>query len=257
MFLSSLAPMRQLVADVLVVAAMLCTLSSAFAQAEEETPKAPVGRLNFEAADLPEANVEVDLSQDMFRDLFGIGDAAIAGVAEALLNSPKTGDGAQAMSVAAEQAEALRQIIQLAGNVVHEVHVRVYENMSEDSTGDFMTRYKPFEEQLSAGNWETLARVRKEDEMVRVAAIRDSGALRGLFVVATDGNGLVLANVVCDVSPENVKLLMSAATKIGLENGLAREIEIKFRRQMDAIGADRAPRAEPDAPPRSPETPKK
>ena len=53
----------------------------------------PTGRLDFEAANLPTANVEVDLSQAMFKDLFGIGDAAIAGVAEA---SSIAGDGTDA-----------------------------------------------------------------------------------------------------------------------------------------------------------------
>src|SRR5262245_49446149 len=114
MFLPSFAPARQLAADVLVVAAMLCTFTSAYAQAEEAASQAPIGRLNFEAANLPEANVEVDLSQEMFRDIFGIGDAAIAGVVEALQKSPDQGDAAKATQMAAQQAEALRQIIQLA-----------------------------------------------------------------------------------------------------------------------------------------------
>ena len=35
----------------------------------------------------------------------------------------------------------------------------------------------------------------------------------------------MFANAVCDVSPENVKKLTSAATKIGLENGLKQAIE--------------------------------
>src|SRR5688572_24776280 len=176
MFLPSHAPMRQLAADVLVVAAMLGTFASAYAQADEPTPTAPVGRLNFEAADLPEANVEVDLSQEMFRDLFGIGDAAVAGISEALLDVPQHGVTAKATQIAAQQAEALRQIIQLAGNVVREVHVRVY----EDLPADVNAIHKSFEKQLRAGKWETLARVRKNDEAARVAAIRDAGAVKGV-----------------------------------------------------------------------------
>src|SRR5690348_520564 len=60
----------------------------------------PPGRLDFEAANLPEANVEVDLSQDMFHDLFGIGDAAIAGVAETLMKSTGATDGARGTRMA-------------------------------------------------------------------------------------------------------------------------------------------------------------
>jgi hypothetical protein len=241
------APTRQLAADVLVVAAMLCTFTSAYAQAEEAADNVPVGRLNFAAANLPEANVEVDLSQEMFRDIFGIGDAAIAGITEALLKSPDKGDSAKATQMAAQQAEAMRQIIQLAGDVVQEVHVRVYEDAPEAQEIS-----KPFEEQLRAGKWETLARVRNDDEVVRVAAIRDSGSVRGVFVMVTDGGELVLANLVCDVSPENVKKLTSAATKIGLENGLAKVIELKLQSKIVITGAEHATITVPASPPAPP-----
>jgi hypothetical protein len=242
------SPMRQLAADILVVAAMFCTFTSAYSQAEEAAPQTPIGRLNFEAANLPEANVEVDLSQDMFRDIFGIGDAAIAGVVEALQKSPSKGDSAKATEMAAQQAEALRQIIQLAGDVVQEVHVRVYEDASAAPE-----IYKSFEEQLRANNWESLARVRKNDELVRVAALRSEGAVRGVFVIATDGNELVLANLVCDVSPENTKKLTSAATTIGLENGLAKAIELKLQPKIVITGGHRESPARPADPPRPPE----
>jgi hypothetical protein len=248
MFVSSHAPVRQFAVEVIVVAAMLLTFTSAYAQAEEEKHSTPVGRLNFEAANLPEANVEVDLSQDMFRDIFGIGDAALAGVAEALQKSPNKGDAAKATQMAAQQAEALRQIIQLAGDVVQEVHVRVYEDAPEG-----LDIYKPLDEQLRAGKWETLARVRKQDEVVRVSAIRDSGAVRGIFVMATDGGELVLANLVCDVSPDNVQKLTSAATKIGLENGLAKQIQLKLGPKIVVTGAERETITVPATPPPPPE----
>ena len=37
-----------------------------------------LGNVDFDYADAPAANVELDLSQGMFHDLFGIGDAAVA-----------------------------------------------------------------------------------------------------------------------------------------------------------------------------------
>lgn len=251
MLIPSYAPMRQLAADVVVVAATLVTFTSAYAQADEATNNAPVGRLSFEAADLPEANVEVDLSQDMFRDLFGIGDAAIAGVAEALLDAPKSGDGAKAVEIAAKQAEALRQIINLAGNVVNEVHVRVYEDLPEGA--DAHTISKQFDEQLRAGKWDTLARVRDDEDTVRVAAVRDKGNIRGVFVVVTENEKLVLVNLVCNVSPENVRKLTSAATKVGLENGLAKQLQLKIGPKIIVTGAERGPVAAPAKPPVPPE----
>ena len=63
----------------------------------------------------------------MFRDLFGLGDAAAAGVAETLFRSAEGDDGAQGVRMAAEQLEAARQILQLASEVVREVRIRVYE----------------------------------------------------------------------------------------------------------------------------------
>ena len=59
--------------------------------------------------------------------------------------------------------------------------------------------------------------------------IHRNGSIRGAFVMAGGHGGQVLVNVVCDISPDNVKSLTSAATKIGLDNGLLREIETKFR----------------------------
>jgi hypothetical protein len=215
----------------LALAAITFTLAAAAqSQSWAADESSPVGRIDFQSLKLPEATVEVDLSQDMFRDLFGIGDAAIAGVAETLMKSAG-GDNAQTTKMAAEQLEAARQIVQLAGNVVHEVRVRVYEDFTKDS-GDPKQLFAAANEQLQVSNWETLVRVHDGDSLVRVAAIRGDGAIKGLFVIVNDNEDVVLANVVCDVSPENVKKLTAAATKIGLENGLAEQIahQIKMKR---------------------------
>jgi len=206
---------------------MLAVISHAQAPAAEAAGS--IGRLDFEAAKLPEANVEIDLGQDMFKDLFGIGDAAIAGVAESLVKSAGINDGAKGARLAAEQLNTARQIIQLAGNVVRELRVRVYEGRPEDAVSAEKL-FKPFDEQLHNGKWETLARVHKDKNSVRVSAIRNDGAIQGIFITVTDGRNAVVANVVCDISPDNVKNLTSTATKVGLENGLAQVIEQKMKR---------------------------
>jgi hypothetical protein len=214
--------------DGLALAALtICLAGIAHSPAIAADENASVGRIDFKKAELPEANVEIDLSQEMFRDLFGIGDAAIAGVAETLLKSSAGGDSGKTTKLAAEQMEAARQIIQLAGNVVREVRVRVYKDLPDGSETEKL--FKPFEEQLQSGNWESLARVRDDENVVRISAVRGDGTLKGLFVQVTDGDNVVIANVVCEVSPDNVKKLTSAATKIGLENGLAAAIEMKMK----------------------------
>src|SRR5215468_8688307 len=73
---------------------------------------APDGRLDFEAAKLPAANLEVDLSQETFHSLFGISDAAIAGVAETFLKAAdKAADGGDGSDkqLTAQQIEAVRK----------------------------------------------------------------------------------------------------------------------------------------------------
>lgn len=209
--------------------------AAAHSQATAADKESPVGRIDFSAAKLPEANVEVDLSQEMFRDLFGIGDAAIAGVAEALLKANTDGETAKSTKLAAEQMEAARQIVQLAGNVVREVRVRVYEDFPKDSDSPEKV-FGQFDDQLKSAHWETLVKVHDGDDVVRVSAIRHEGALKGIFVNVTDGDSLVLANVVCDISPENVKTLTSTATKVGLDNGLAQQIAAKMKHMPGKMG---------------------
>ena len=234
------------------VAAVVLYVATAQAQSvdsKSESPRGAVtGRIDFDDADLPAATVEVDLSQEMFGDLFGLGDAAVAGVAETLLES--AGAENKGTKLAAEQLEAARQILQLARSVVREVRIRVYEDLPEES-GQAASIIGRFDGQLSAANWESLVRVRKDDESARISLIRSDGAVRGVFIVAANGDQLVLANAVCDISPENVKKLTSAATKIGLENGLQQAIESKMQHMKHRLPPQTPVPPVPAAPPAS------
>ncbi len=207
---------------VAAVAGLLFYSAAAHANAAESSNAAAVGRINFDDANLPQANVELDLSQGMFGDLFGIGDAAVAGVAESLLKSAK-GDHAETTRLAADQLAAVRQIIGLTGKVVREVRIRAFEKMADDLSSRF-------DKQIHDGAWEKTIVLRKGDENVRVFVIHRDESIRGVFVIVGGHGGQLLVNVVCDISPENVKNLTSAATKIGIDNGLEQVIEMKFRR---------------------------
>ncbi len=250
--------------NLVLAAATLLLAVVAHAEAVAADGPSTVGRIDFEAAKLPEANVEVDLSQDMFKSLFGIGDAALTGVAESLVKSTNTSEGAKGARLAADQLEAARRILQLAGNVVREVRVRVYESLPEDSSGAEKL-FEPFDEQLHANKWETLARIHDDENIVRVSAVRNGGAIQGIFVTATDGDSVVIANLVCDISPENVKTLTSTATKVGLENGLAQVLEQKmkkFSRTNDSRtviikASDKTTIVKPPVPPAPPAPPAK
>jgi hypothetical protein len=210
--------------------AALLILGVAVAQAQTAASAAdgPTGRIDFGPANLPPATVEVDLTQEMFSDFIGLGDAAVAGVAETLLQSAGANGDSAGLNMAAEQLEATRQILQIASEVVDEVRVRVYEKFADesDSAPDIAAR---FDDQLHADQWDSVVRIRDGKDSVQVSLVRSDNAVRGVFVVVSDGKDVVLANVVCDVSPENVKKLTAAATKIGLENGLGKVIEAKLK----------------------------
>jgi hypothetical protein len=211
-----------------VALAALMVLGAATAGAQNVVSAPTPGRIDFNNAGLPPATVEVDLSQGMFGDLFGIGDAAIAGVAEAFSQSADANEGAEGTKQAAEQLAAAREVIQLARQVVQEVRVRIYEDSGGDSLkADGLT--SQFDGQLQANGWEKMVQINDGDDNVRVSMLRAAGAIRGVFVIVADGNDLVLVNVVCDVSPERVKELTATAAKIGLENGLQPMIEEKMK----------------------------
>jgi Domain of unknown function (DUF4252) len=206
-------------------AAVIMYVGVAAAYAQETTPSsANLGRIEFNHPGAAKATVEVDLTRDMFSDMFGIGDAALAGMAEALGQSPQAKEGSEAIQQAAAQAAAMRELVGIAKNVINEVRVRVYEDLQSDSAenGGVIAHY---DQQLQAGGWDQAVRVQDGDQAVRVSAMRANGAIKGLFVIAADGSDLVLVNVTCDISPENAKQLAATAVKSGLQAGLDKQIE--------------------------------
>jgi hypothetical protein len=199
-------------------------VAAAYAQETASQPAVEVGRIEFDHPGAAKKSVEINLSPDMFGDLFGIGDAALAGIADALSNSPQAKEGSQAVQLAAEKAASVREFVAIAKNVVKSVRVRAYEDLenAKEAQGNVTVHY---DQQLNSGGWENAIRAQDGDKIVQVAAIRADGSIRGLFVIASEGNNLVLANVICDISPENARQLTSAAVKAGLEAGLDKHLE--------------------------------
>jgi Domain of unknown function (DUF4252) len=197
-----------------LVAAVACVIFASNALSTHANETVPDGHLDFEAAKLPSANLEVDLSQDTFRSLFGISDAAIAGVAETLFKSVD-GEKDTNKKLSAEQLDAVRKIVELSGKFVREVRVRAYENRPE-GTDDAGSLLKLFDGQLKVGKWETVVRMRSDDDMLRVAVLHKDGSIRGIFVAAAAEDEIAIANIVCDISPDKVKPLTAAIAKIGM-----------------------------------------
>jgi hypothetical protein len=181
------------------------------------------GRIDFDSANLPSASIELNLHQQTIKNLFNLGDAAIAGVVDALVesaNSSHSSDGAQ---LAAEQLIAAREIIQFAGQLVQEVRVRVY----TEPPDELVLRC---EKQLDVRDWHTVMRGRDGGNSVQISILENETALRGVFIIAGEGRHVVLVNVACEASPERVKQLTSAAMKVALENGLGEVIETQMRK---------------------------
>jgi hypothetical protein len=206
--------------------AVLLYVGVAAAYAQESAPpaSAELGRIEFNHPGNAKKYVEFNLGPEMFGDLFGIGDAALSGVAAALSDSPQAKEGSQAIQLAAAKAAAARELIGIAKNVIHSVHVRAYDGL-ENAVAEQASVGSHYSEQLKSGGWEQTLRAQDGDKSVQVSAVRADGAIRGVFVVAGERDKLVLINVICDVSPENAKRLTTAAVQAGLAAGLDKQIE--------------------------------
>ncbi len=207
-------------------AAVLLYVGVAAANAEETAPKSSdtLGRIEFNHPGSAKKYVEFDLGAAMFGDLFGIGDAALAGVVDALGQSPQAKEGSQAVQMAAEKAAAAREFVGIARDVVKSVRVRAYDGL-ENATEEQASVSAHYDQQLQSGGWESLLRAHDGDKSVQVSAVRADGAIKGVFVIASERDKLVLVNVICDVSPENAKRLTTAAVTAGLQAGLDKQLE--------------------------------
>jgi hypothetical protein len=210
------------------------------AQSGDRDGPGRAGRIEFDFADAPVANVEVDLDEDTLSAFTGIGKAAIQGVVESLVESHQGSDDS-AVEKSAEHLRAANDIFETASNVIREVRVRVYENLSEQSQSARASMVEHYHKKLEGTDWDRVVRVRDGETSVVVCVSRSGEAIHGVFVMVSEPDDLVMANVVCDLTPEKIKQVTSQATKIGMEVGLENAIEQAIAR-MDKGVARRGPR---------------
>jgi hypothetical protein len=201
-----------------IVFATAASFPRQYASAQTTDSPAPeAARVDFDHPGAGTPVVEVDLPAGLFGDVVGLGDAAIAGVAEAIQSAQISDPGTQAdVKLAAEQLAAIRSIVGSIQGVLGEVRVRVYADTEGMNVGGLVAHYS---DKLEGSAWTKIVQAREDDAIASVFVMRDSGAIRGVFVIATEGRELVLANVLCDVSPERIKEITRQATSIGLELG--------------------------------------
>ncbi len=185
----------------------------------------PPGAVAFDNAG-PKPSVDLTLSPGMFRDLFGLGDAAVAGMIEALNRAQEQNGSAEELKFGADQLQLVQQVIGEAQKFVRQVRVRVYKgSRSADSAVDPSAILQQYASQLSGAGWEQVVSVQENNQQVQVSLYRSEGAVRGIFIAAHDAGGeLALVNAVCELSPENVKRLTDLAVSTGLKFGLQDEL---------------------------------
>jgi hypothetical protein len=194
-----------------------------------------VGRVDFDFPNAPPATVEVDLGEGMLADITGIAQAAIGGVVEGLLESAQ-GREPGAVQLSAEHLASAQKVVESVSGVVREIRVRVYDNLPESAAAIRTSMTAHYRQKVHHSDWDHLVRVHDGDTNVNVCALRRDGAIRGLFVMVSEDDQLVLANIVCDLSPEMVKQVTKQATQIGLQVGL----EQALQEAMREIGQDRS-----------------
>ncbi len=194
------------------------------AQSDDHRVADRVGRVEFDFANAPAASVEVDLDEGMLPAITGLGKAAIQGVVEALVESGQ-GRGDSAAEQSAEHLQAVHDIFETTSNVIREIRVRVYEDLSEKTQYSRASMIEHYQKKLAGTNWDSVARIHEGDSVVVVCVSRSGGAIHGFFVIVSERDDLVMANIVCELTPEKVKQATSQATKIGMKAGLEDLIE--------------------------------
>ena len=211
-----------------VAALMLLLASTANARPENAGPPEVVGRVEFDFPHAPPATVEVDLGEGMLLDISGIAQAAIGGIVEGLLESTQ-GQEQGAVRLSAKHLASAQRVVESIGGMVREVRVRVYENLPENATDLQMSMSTHYQQKIQGSDWDNLVRVNDGQSRVNVCVLRRDGAIRGLYVMASENDEFVLVNVVCNLSPSMVQQVTKLATQIGLEVGLEQALQEAMR----------------------------
>lgn len=189
------------------VAAAMVAVGSAPALADET------------AQELPKPKVSINLSAALLDDVFGVTNAALAGVVQAMNEHQ---EGGEAVRLTAEQLGAAKQVLGLATDAVQGVRLRVYSDLEPAAAQALIASHNA---SLEGEGWERVVEVNDKKERVRIALRNDSQAVRGVRIIAGSGNETVTIDADCDISPERAEELTRTATKIALQFGLEDALE--------------------------------
>lgn len=215
--LTFLTPRRAVGLPIWVAAAMV-SLGSVSARADETVQE------------LPKPKVSINLSAELLNDVFGVTNAALAGVVQAMNEHQ---EGGEAVRLTAEQLGAAKQVIELATDAVQGVRLRVYSDLEPAAAEALVAHHNA---SLDGEGWERVVEVNDNKECVRIALRNDSHAVRGVRIIAGSGKETITIDADCDLSPERAEQLTRTATKIALEFGLEdvlEEVVEEVRREFE------------------------
>ena len=216
--------MLRLRPNALLLAPLLALTTIAPTWAAPATSGGSAKAITLDYPSAPPAVVEVDLSLGLFSDLFGITDSALQGVVEAAMRfGNQSGEQeAQAVEFTAKQLQVIQKVLNIAKQSINGLELRVYDDF--ESGASQMQSY--YSKKLNDAGWDSALRVRDGNQQVQVSLRRDSGAIKGAFLIASEGKGeLVIALLDCNLSPENAKQLTDAITSAALDLGLAKQLQ--------------------------------
>ncbi len=205
-----------------LMSALAVLISSYTAYGQSPADSSTAGRVAFDIPDVPPATVEIDLGKGLIRHAVGLGDAAVAGFLEGLTSSPDS-QSSENVQFLAQQLTSARELGDVVSEVVQEIHVRVWDNLpAESQLAERAVAH--FDTTLVGAGWEPALRVQERNNLVRAYVHRQGESISGVLFIAGEGNDVVLANVIGDLSPEKVHKLTSTATEIAVTLGLDKEI---------------------------------
>lgn len=201
---------------------LVVTMVSSTALAQDYAAEYLSGRIEMDVPELPPPSVELDFGQGLIRHAIEMGDAAAAGFLQGLTDSadPSTADN---MKYIAQQLTSAREFSDAAGEVIQEVHVRAWEQMDSDGNPAEVA-LEHFDDRLRADGWSPTIKARETNKQACVFVLHEDDSVRGVFLIASEGEKLALVNVIGNLSTENIHRLTETLTRIGVQLGLDKKL---------------------------------
>ena len=189
---------RNLILPVVLLSGLLIIIRSGIAEAQEETNIR--GRIAFDFPKTPDANIEINLSGKLIR----------------------------LVSKAAKNDRETAKLFEM----LEGVYVRGYR--SGDADLDEVNHY--YKNKLKEEDWEVIAKVKGDDEIVEVHTLFDQDIVNGLFIVVAGDEHVIFVNIFGRINPAQINELLDSLEVDNFDNfdiGLGDfDVDVEYRRNM-------------------------